>query len=69
MSFEKSIEKSAFLSYVYNTIIAGWQCEMCREAVYIHCVKDMVEYNLRKMGMQWNMRKEIIEENCIEYER
>ena len=48
-------------------VVVGWECGMCRADITVCCVKDMVDYNLRKMGMQWNMRVEVKEENYVEY--
>ena len=47
--------------------LVGWECTVCREAISIICIHDMINYNLRKMGMQWNMRAELKEENFTHY--
>lgn len=50
-----------------NKYLVGWECTGCRESVSTVCVHDMIDYNVKKMGQQWNMRAALNEENYTSY--
>jgi len=47
--------------------LVGWECTCCRGSVSTVCVHDMIDYNIKKMGKQWNMRAELNEDNYTSY--
>jgi isoprenylcysteine carboxyl methyltransferase (ICMT) family protein YpbQ len=50
-----------------DSYLVGWECTACRESVSTICIHDMINYNIKKMGRQWNMRVAINNENQTSY--